>query len=156
MSFSPKSWRWNKLKLMHEILPRGGWFIQLNGGHRFPSPSRLGGYSRRRPVTRGQFVPGPTAESMAAGRLNQQWDDMRTGYAYNLFDWIPRVFKEAERAPARSPNFFRASDRPTDARSAASSITCGHIDLRAQAEAPSALRSDTPRSISIEVYGAEV
>jgi hypothetical protein len=29
---------------------------------------------------------------MAAGWLNQRWDDMRTGYAYDLFDRIQRVF----------------------------------------------------------------
>jgi hypothetical protein len=38
------------------------------------------------------IVPAPTAESMAAGWLNQRWDDMRTGYAYDLFDRIQRVF----------------------------------------------------------------
>jgi hypothetical protein len=33
---------------------------------------------------------------MAAGWLNQGWDGMRTGYAYDLFDGIQRVFNQRE------------------------------------------------------------
>ena len=42
------------------------------------------------------IVPAPTAESRAAGWLNQQWDGMRTGYAHDLFDRIQRVFNQRE------------------------------------------------------------
>ena len=37
------------------------------------------------------IVPAPTAESRAAGWLNQRWDGMRTGYRNDLFDRIQRV-----------------------------------------------------------------
>jgi hypothetical protein len=33
---------------------------------------------------------------MAAGWLNQGWDGMRTGYAYDFFDGIQRVFNQRE------------------------------------------------------------
>ena len=42
------------------------------------------------------IVPAPTAESRAAGWLNQRWDGMRTGYADDLFDRIQRVFNQRE------------------------------------------------------------
>ena len=42
------------------------------------------------------IVPAPTAESIAAGWLNQRRDGMRTGYAYDLFDKIQRVFNQRE------------------------------------------------------------
>jgi hypothetical protein len=32
------------------------------------------------------IVPAPAAESRAAGWLNQRWDGIRTGYAYDRFD----------------------------------------------------------------------
>ena len=42
------------------------------------------------------IVPVPTAESRAAGWLNQRWDGMRTGYAHDRFDRIQRVFNRRE------------------------------------------------------------
>jgi hypothetical protein len=42
------------------------------------------------------IVLAATAESMAAGWLNQRWDGMRTGYAHDLFDKIQRVFSQRE------------------------------------------------------------
>jgi hypothetical protein len=42
------------------------------------------------------IVPAPTAESRAAGWLNHRWGSMRTGYAYDLFDRIQRVFNQRE------------------------------------------------------------
>jgi hypothetical protein len=42
------------------------------------------------------IVPAPTAESIAAGWLNQRRDGMRTGYAYDLFDKIQRVFNQRD------------------------------------------------------------
>lgn len=38
------------------------------------------------------IVPAPTAESRAAGGLNQRWDGMHSGYAYDLFHRTERVF----------------------------------------------------------------
>src|SRR5262249_27460057 len=54
------------------------------------------------------IVPARTAESRAAGWLNQRWDGMRTGYAHDLFDRIQRVSNQRARAPALTPNPFRA------------------------------------------------
>jgi hypothetical protein len=31
-------------------------------------------------------MPASVADSMAAGWLNQRWDGIHTGYAYDLFD----------------------------------------------------------------------
>ena len=42
------------------------------------------------------IVPALTAESIAVCWLNQRWDGMRTGYAYDLFDKIQRVFDQRE------------------------------------------------------------
>jgi hypothetical protein len=42
------------------------------------------------------IVPAPTVESRAAGWLNQPWDGLRTGYAYDLIDRIQRVFNQRE------------------------------------------------------------
>jgi hypothetical protein len=35
-------------------------------------------------------------ESKAAGWLNQRWDGIHTGYAYDLFDRMQRVFNQRE------------------------------------------------------------
>jgi hypothetical protein len=43
-----------------------------------------------------RIVPAPTAESMAAGWLNQRRNGSRTGYLHNLFDRIQRVFNQRE------------------------------------------------------------
>jgi hypothetical protein len=43
-----------------------------------------------------QLIPAPTAESTAAGWLDQRWGGMYTGYAYAFFDRIQRVFNERE------------------------------------------------------------
>ena len=40
------------------------------------------------------IVPAAAAESMAAGGLIQRWDGMRTGYAYDFFDRIKRLFNQ--------------------------------------------------------------
>jgi hypothetical protein len=42
------------------------------------------------------IVPAPTPESRAASWLNQWWDGLRTGYAYELFDGIQRVLNQRE------------------------------------------------------------
>ena len=42
------------------------------------------------------IILAPTAESMADGWLNQRWDGIHTGYAYDLFDRIQRVFNQRE------------------------------------------------------------
>jgi hypothetical protein len=42
------------------------------------------------------IIPAPTAESRAAGWLNQRWDGIHTGYAYDLFDRMQRVFNQRE------------------------------------------------------------
>jgi hypothetical protein len=42
------------------------------------------------------IVPAPTAQSRAAGWLNQRWKGRRTGYAPDLFDRIQRVFNQRE------------------------------------------------------------
>ena len=35
-----------------------------------------------------QLIPAPTAESTAAGWLDQRWDGMYTGHGYAFFDRI--------------------------------------------------------------------
>jgi hypothetical protein len=62
----------------------------------------------------------------------------------------------ANGATAEVAGLLRPSVQHTSARTATSPICCGHIARRAQADLRNLLRPDTPMSVRVETFGAEV
>ena len=61
--------------------------ISIENAVALPSADSSSPPGDHEPASR-QFIPAPTAESTAAGWLDQRWDGMYTGYAYAFFDRI--------------------------------------------------------------------